>query len=312
MELRPLGFGEIFDRAVTLYIRNLVPFAAIVLVVVLPISILQYLLDRGSQPELDALIRIFTHPGSAPVQPIPTFFDSPPLVAVFIASIVVAYFIWPFSLNAVAVGVAFLYRNRPVAFRACYELVFRRWRQVVGLIVVDFVIMLAWYIVVFVLALAIVFTIAFLVNVSSAIAFWFGFFMALAVFLVMLPSLAPLLVALTFSMYSVVIEELGVFEALRLGFVRIFNRTEFWRAVLFAIATGATLVGGSTVFGILGLAAAFAHLPGLQAIVEGLGRAAITPFAVVLLAIYYFDVRIRREGFDLEASLERLSGPQVA
>ena len=33
MELRPLGFGEIFDRAVTLYIRNFVPFAAIVMVV---------------------------------------------------------------------------------------------------------------------------------------------------------------------------------------------------------------------------------------------------------------------------------------
>jgi hypothetical protein len=26
----------------------------------------------------------------------------------------------------------------------------------------------------------------------------------------------------------------------------------------------------------------------------------------VLLAVYYFDVRIRREGFDLEAGLERL------
>jgi hypothetical protein len=102
-----------------------------------------------------------------------------------------------------------------------------------------------------------------------------------------------------------------VLESLSLGLARIFNRTEFWRALLFAVAAGATVFGGSMMFGILAIAAAFAHLPGLQAIIEALARAVITPFAVVLLAVYYFDVRIRREGFDLEASLERLSAANV-
>jgi len=32
----------------------------------------------------------------------------------------------------------------------------------------------------------------------------------------------------------------------------------------------------------------------------------------VLLSVYYFDVRIRREGFDLEAALDRLTAPQPA
>jgi hypothetical protein len=112
-------------------------------------------------------------------------------------------------------------------------------------------------------------------------------------------------------MYSVVIEERGVLESLLLGFTRIFNRAEFWRALLFAIAAGATVFGGSMIFGVLAIAAALVHLPALQAIIEGLARAVITPFAVVLLAVYYFDVRIRREGFDLEASLERLSATNV-
>jgi hypothetical protein len=58
--------------------------------------------------------------------------------------------------------------------------------------------------------------------------------------------------------------------------------------------------------------AAFAHLPSVEAIVESLGRAIVAPFGVVLLAIYYFDVRIRREAFDLEASLERLTAAQPA
>jgi hypothetical protein len=314
MELRPLGFGEIFDRAVTLYVRNLIPFATIVVVFVLPISILQYLLDLGSQPEFYAIVQILRHPSPAEARHIPTIFESPGLVAIFIATLFFTYLLWPFALNAVAVGVAALYRNRPVVFRTCYEIVLRRWLQIVGLILVDLVVALVWYVATVLLVVAVVVVAVLLGKVSAApmLWFWFGFTGAILVLILSIPLLAPLYVALTFSMYSVVIEERGVLESLSLGFARIFNRTEFWRALLFAVAAGATVFGGSMMFGVLAIAAAFAHLPGLQAIIEGLARAVITPFAVVLLAVYYFDVRIRREGFDLEASLERLSATNVA
>jgi hypothetical protein len=130
--------------------------------------------------------------------------------------------------------------------------------------------------------------------------------------LLLLPTLAPLFVALSFSMYSIVIEERGVMPSLVLGFQRIFNRSEFWRAVLFSIAAGAVVVMGSSLFSVIGLFAAFLHLPSVQAIVESIGRAVLAPFGVVLMAIYYFDVRIRREAFDLEASLERLTAAEPA
>ncbi|MGA2760206.1 MAG: hypothetical protein ABSF08_07820 [Candidatus Cybelea sp.] len=313
MELRPLGFGEIFDRAVTLYIRNLVPFATIVVVFVLPISILQYLVDLGSQPEFNALIAIFRHPERAGTQHIPTIFDSPGMIAGSLAILFLTYLLWPFALNAVAVGVAALYRNRPVRFVASYEIVLRRWLQILGLLLVDLAVALLWYVATVLLVVAVVVVAIFLGKVSAAAAVWFwaGFIGAILVLIVSIPLVAPLYVALTFSMYSVVIEERGVLESLSLGFKRIFNRAEFWRALLFAVAALATVAGGSMVFGVLAIGAAFAHLPGLQAIIEGLARAAITPFAVVLLAVYYFDVRIRREGFDLEASLERLSATNV-
>jgi hypothetical protein len=314
MELRPLGFGEIFDRAITLYIRNLVPFATIVVVFVLPTSILNYIYDLGAQPEFSAMVQILQHPARARTQHIPTIFESPGLVAIFIAIVFFTYLLWPFALNAVAVGVAALYRNRPVRFRACYEIVLRRWLQVVALILLDLVVALVWYVATVLLVIAVVVAAILLGKVSGAqtLWFWFGFTSAILVLIVSLPLVAPLYVALTFSMYSVVIEERGVLESLSLGFARIFNRAEFWRAMLFAVAAAATVFGGSMMFGILAIAAAFAHLPGLQAVIQGLSAAVITPFAVVLLAVYYFDVRIRREGFDLEASLERLSATNVA
>lgn len=309
MELRPLGFGEIFDRAVTLYIRNAVPFAAIVAMFVLPGAILQYFLNRGSQPEFSALIQILSHPGRGYTQHIPTIFDSPGLIVIFIVSLLVSYLLWPFALNAVAVGVAAVYRNRPISFRACYAVVFRRWLQIFGVILVDLLVALTWYAVLLIVTMAVVFATTILGKLTGSVTFWlwFGVIAVLLMVMASIPLLAILYVALTFSMYSVVLEECGVLAALSLGFTRVFSRAEFWRSLLFAVAAGATVVGGSMVFGVLGVAAAFAHLPGLQSIINGLSGIVITPFAVVLLAVYYFDVRIRREGFDLEANLERLA-----
>ncbi len=143
-------------------------------------------------------------------------------------------------------------------------------------------------------------------------AVFVGVLFGLIGFLVLLPSLAPILVVLTFAMYSTVIERRPVIESVGLGFERVFNRAEFWRAVLFSLAAFAVMLAGSTIFGFIGIIAAVAHLPLLQALIESLARAVITPFAVVLLAIYYFDVRIRREAFDLETSLERLTAAQPA
>ncbi|MGB8908050.1 MAG: hypothetical protein WCC84_04835 [Candidatus Cybelea sp.] len=305
MELRPLGFGEIFDRAVTLYIRNFLPFAAIVVVLIVPLAILQYVLDLSSQPEFDAMLRILIHPKLAPTTPIPSIFNSPLTIVAFAVLLFATYLVWPFALNAVAVGVARLYRNRPVEFRACYEIVLRRWLQVLAMIGIDLLILLCWYVIVFIVVM--IFAGILSVFAFRAGAVFVGVLIGLIGFLVLLPSLAPILVSLTFAMYSTVIERRPVIESVGLGFERVFNRAEFWRALLFSLAAFAVIFTGSTIFGFIGLIAAVAHLPLLQALIDSLARAVITPFAVVLLAVYYFDVRIRREGFDLETSLERLT-----
>lgn len=312
MELRPLGFGEIFDRAVTLYIRNIVPFIGIVLVLILPLAILQYVLDRSSQPDLAVLIKVLQNPANAKVGHVPTIFDSPVSLAILGVLLLITYLFWPFALNAVAVGVARVYRNRPVEFRACYEAVLSRWPQILGLLFVQFLAFLAWYFAAIIVIVAIVVIVILLGGVSTGIAFWFGFFGAIAGFIVMAPLLAPLAVALSFAMYAAVIEECGVVESLSRGFSRVFNRTEFWRALLFAVAAGGVVLGGSMMLGFVGLLAAYAHQPALEAIIDSLARATLAPFGVVLLAIYYFDVRIRREAFDLETSLDRLTGAQPA
>ena len=174
------------------------------------------------------------------------------------------YLIWPFSLNAVAVGVARLYRNRPVDFRACYQVVLQRWSQILALMLVELLVLVGWYVAAILVIVAVFFVVAALSAASAAFAFWFGFIGFVIVFVAMVPLLAPLFVALTFAMYATVIEESPVIASLLQGFARVFNRGEFWRALLFAIATGAVVAGASTAFSVLGMLAAFAHLPSVK------------------------------------------------
>lgn len=312
MDLRPLGFGEIFDRAVTLYVRNFVAFVAIVMVLVLPLAVLQYVVDLGSQPQFDAMMRVLANPSAARAQPFPTIFDSPQALAATGILLLFSFAIWPFALNAVAVGVASLYNGRRVDFRACYRVVLARWLQILGVIGIEFIVFLGWYAAVVLLAVAVVVVVMVLGAALPVLGPIVGLLAILLVLAVMVPPIAPLVVAFTFGMYAVVIEELGVVAALKLGFARVFNRQEFWRAVLFAVAVCAIGLGASTMFAVLGMVAAIFHLPVLQAVIQSLPMATISPLAVVILAVYYFDVRIRREAFDLQQGLERLTAAQPA
>jgi hypothetical protein len=314
MELRPLGFGEIFDRAVTLYIRNFIPFAAIVAVMIVPLAILQYIVDVASQPQLSLMWRFYTHLGSAqpPIAQMPTLFGSPGTVGALALLAMLTYLVWPFTLNAVAVGVARLYRNRPVEFRACYEAVLHRWLQILGTIGFALLVFIGCYIAFFVVVIASILLTGIFTLAGPVMGTFFGVLIVTVDVAGFIVSFALLLVVMTFAMYATVIEERPVIESVGLGFARVYNRTEFWRALLFAISVGAVILGSSAMFGAIGLVAAFAHLPLLQSAIESLTRAIVSPFAAVLLAVYYFDVRIRREAFDLETSLERLAATQPA
>lgn len=313
MELRPLGFGEIFDRAITLYIRNFLPFAAIVSVIVVPLAVLQYVADQSSVPQWDQLIQVLKEPAKAPATPVlPAMFVSPGVAGVVVLMLLVVWMLWPFALNACAIGIARIYRGKPVEFGACYRASFRRWPSVIGLLFSEGVLFIVWYMAVVLLVVISVLLVALFMRawmpagVVAAIAAVLVFFLALL-------TVVPLFVALTFAMNAVVIEERPVFSAIAEAFGRVFNRHEIWRALLFSLAAGAIMFGASMLVSGLVFVAMIYHLVVLEVIVSSLFRAAIAPFSIVLLAVYYFDVRIRREGFDLEAGLDRLaSGAQVA
>jgi hypothetical protein len=313
MELRPLGFGEIFDRAITLYIRNFVPFALIVGVLIVPLAVLQYFLDLSSVPQFDAMIKILTHPGKTPPPPVmPAFLRDPGTLVLFIVLIAVVYLLWPFALNAIAVGIARLYRGRPVDFAACYKASLHRWPAVIGLLFIEFGLFLVWYLSFLMLTVLSMFIGIAFARVSIALGVVIGIVLVLLMLAVLL-SVLPLFVAFSFAMYAIVIEEQPIFAAIGIGFARVFNRREIWRALLFSMAAGAVMLGASMLISMLVMIAIAFQWVVFEVLLTSLFRAAIAPFSAVLIAVYYFDVRIRREGFEIEAGLDRLASvPQPA
>jgi hypothetical protein len=90
------------------------------------------------------------------------------------------------------------------------------------------------------------------------------------------------------------------------GFSRIFNRSELLRACAVALAFVAMYVGLIVVQ--MSIAATFEamNLHIVNVAITSVISLVTYSFLGILLAVYYFDVRVRREGLDMQAQIERL------
>ncbi|MGB8518898.1 MAG: hypothetical protein WCD38_01895, partial [Candidatus Tumulicola sp.] len=257
MDLRPLGFGEIFDRAITLYVRNFWPFLAIVLVLIVPLAVIQYVLDSSQLAQFDQMIRVFTHP-NAPQPALASLFSSPGEIAAIVAVALLYYALWPFVFVAVAFGVARLYGGRPVEFGACYRSVLPHWGAILLTQLVAVAVFVAWYVAFFIVLVAAGVVAALLARASIVLAI-VAFVVLLLLALAFLLALALVFIALAFAMNAVAIENAGPMAAIASGFGRVFARKELGRALVFALAAFAVIFGGSMVVSAVALLALFAH-----------------------------------------------------
>ena len=119
-------------------------------------------------------------------------------------------------------------------------------------------------------------------------------------------TLTPALLAMpcVFGFYGSTLESLGAVAALRVSFSRIFTRAEFRRSMICATAVGTLAFGCSAVLGVFAILG-LARWTAVYVAVDAVARTLLVPFVGLVLALYYFDVRIRHEGFDLESGLDR-------
>ncbi|MHB8147236.1 MAG: hypothetical protein ACYDGM_08275, partial [Vulcanimicrobiaceae bacterium] len=305
LPLRPLSIGEMFDRAVTLYVRNFAVFTLIVLTVSIPLGIVQYAISGTQAQALQSAISVLEHPTAKPggkaTPPDPFGGLTPSQLGGYALVILVALIAAPFATNAVAIGVASLYTGKRPAFGKSFAAVLRRWPQIFGTLFVWLGVAIGAYIALIVATIVLVAIAIGLAKVSPALSILI-ILLGIALGLAILVLAIVMLLAASFSFFTVCIEERPVVESIKMAVARLFNRVEFWKAVLIGLAYFGIELGVASIAGSLGIAIILLlKNVALQIAVSTIFNALLSAFLTVLVAVYYYDVRIRREGFDLEA-----------
>lgn len=303
--LRPLSLGEVFDRAVTLYVRNALVFTLIVLVVVVPVAILNYFAGQHESATFTQILDQIQHPGKTPASQAAGA-DEAFGFGVIGLSVVVGAFV----IVAIASAVGELYRTGGAQFGACYAYTLRR----TGSIIVALLCEIAVFVfVVFAgaFAMGIIFVAAFLLVRASAPLGVVAFVAAAIVGILWLAGMMLCYLAFAFAFNALGNEGIGAGRAIARGFSRVFNRSELLRATLICLALIAIYVGLMIVS--LSVTAVFEslHLHILTVLVTAAISLVTTAFLGVLLAVYYFDVRVRREGLDMQAQIDAF-GPTAS
>ncbi len=298
MEVRPLDLGDIFDRAINLYTRHFRAFVGIALFAIVPLAIVQYVMLRFEGPQLDAMIAVWQHPERLGTERFPTIFDSPTTIALTVISVLVGYLVMSFATCAVAVGTSYVYRNEPIDVGAAYRPVFACWPAILGVLAMALGVLVVCYVVT-VLVVSVPLIVG--VMVSPVLVFIVPIIALVAIVAIFL-ALALILVTGAFAFFGIVIEGYSVGDAVRQAVSRIFTRPQFGRALLCSISAGAVMTvpaGLVDTLAFLGLG----RWPAAYVAIDSIVRCAFLPFSALILAIYYFDVRVRREGFDLEGEI---------
>jgi len=301
VELRPLSLREIFDRAFALYARSFVAFAASAAAFVVPATVAQHFIALRAAPQLETALNALQRAQTLGTPAIPPVFTSPQFVLLALGGLLIGWLTWAFVLSAVGAGVAQVYRGNPVSARDCLGGVAPRSGAILALSILELLALAGFDLAAgAVLILLVVVAVLVAGNALAALAP----LVAVCAFVLMLGPIELLVVPAAFGFFAVVVEGRGAAISLRLGLLRVFTRSEFGRALRCAIVLSAIVTLSMVVTDALAFVAARGgDLAGSA--IDASVRIVVNPFVALVLALYYFDVRLRHEGFDLEPGVER-------
>jgi hypothetical protein len=320
--LRPMSVGEMIDRAFTVYLKNAIVLTAALIVVLGPMLALSYLSERGILGfDMSMFAAAMKNPGSPPPPPdmnqmASAYMSALPLMGL---TLLLTIFALPFANSAIIAGISRSYLGQPVRFADCYRDAFARWGQILILAVLWIVALIGAYIafVIFMFVIVIVMGAAIATKLPSALGVVAALF-AIPAFIWLLFSACQVYLAWALSFAAVTIERTDPVSAFGSSFSRVFGGGAYWRsfglsAAVFGIAIGLELIAGglfAAIFFLLKLSVESA--PIVLYGWSGLVGAVSTPLLFAVVAMYYYDARIRREGFDLEHLARQLSGGEPA
>jgi len=306
-ELRPLGAGELLDRAVTLFVRRFVPIVIVLAITIVPLFVLQAIATPESAHIFNDMGRILAAAGNAGTTRDPTA-DLEKLNAGLLPSIGVALvaalarlLMW--SAIVYVVAMAYINGTMPTVSDA-YKVGVNCWpaQLLVGIAFsVLGSICLMPLILLYIGILAGVFALTFLhVNPVITIVFLIvGIVILFAGF-----ALVGSFVYMTYELAAVyvVTEAPNAVAAITAALRRTASRATWWRTVVAGLVILAITQGGLLPLLFLsGLLVAVTRIDALYFAVFGTGTVLLDGLVAAFVVVYATDMRIRREGLDLVA-----------
>jgi hypothetical protein len=276
--LRPMGVGEILDAAIKLYRSQWKRLMAIVAIALVPLTFLQVFLTR----EIGA-------PFADPTTTSPAELDSSILVSLVLAAIQVLV-VQPFLVAAVAKASADVYLGHTVVVGPTFRFAVSKIHSIL------------WISILQVLAIVVP---AILLGLLAA------FVSTELAIVILIAMVIPAIVAyfrFIFGSIILVVEGRKGSKALRRSWRLV--KGSFWKvfgAVLLAALLSGVVESILSVPGAIAFAAIGPAGWPFYAIGVSLAAIVTTPFTTLIAVLLYFDLRIRKEAFDLEVMAHEMS-----
>jgi hypothetical protein len=305
-DLRPLGAGELLDRAVTLFVRNFVPIVIVIAVVVVPIFIFQAIVAPKAGHVFTDIGRVFSSMGnkgateSAAAALTRDSGSNGLTFLLFAVSSIGRLLMW----SAIIALVAAAYGGSRITLGQAYRIGVQRWLPqlvvaltflVIGLVTI--VPLVIGYVLLLVL-------IGILAAVNQPIA---AAVVGVAGGLIVLAGFAVVL-SWVFMMYelaavAVVTETANPVEAIGTALRRGFARGTRVRTIVGGLVVFVVSYAGSLPLLAVGATlTALTHVDVLYFAIVGVGSVLLEGIVAAFVVVFAVDVRVRREGFDIIAA----------
>ena len=300
-ELRPLGAGEILDRAVTLYVRRFVLIVAVLAVVVVPFLIAQAVVSPGSGRIFDDMGKVMSASGHAQTEAMAQMTRDGQTQPLTYLVIMMNAFARLLEFSAVVAVIAAAYAGSAMTFGGAYRLALRRWlpQIVVALAYLAIAAIAGIPLLMMAFAIGLVVTLIGAAGGGWAAAV-IGIVAALVAGVIVICLMCWVYIAYNLAAVAVVTESADIATAIGAGLRRAFGKQTRWRALVAGLIVFAISVGGSLpIIGIAATVSALVHQPALYYAIAGAGTVLLEGLVAAFIVVFATDVRVRREGLDL-------------
>jgi len=302
-ELRPLGAGEMLDRAITLFVRRFAAIVAVLAVVSVPVVVLQAIVTPHAGQVFTDLGRVISAAGNAAASREATAALSrddrtgPVTIFVGLGASVVRLLMWCALIALLAAA----YAGVQTTIGAAYRFALGRWWRMI-LVTLVFLVLGGFAAVPIVIAyLIVLLAIVALAALHSTVAL----IIVGIIGMLLVVALAAVIGSLVFMAYelsvvAIVTETTSVMEAIGVGMRRAFAPGMKRRTVVAGLVVLlVSWVGSLPLLGLAAVLTAVTHIDALYFAILGAGGVLLDGIVAAFIVVYAVDARIRREGFDL-------------